>query len=134
MIGPNLAVQLFDERPRVCITTWHRIVCSVFGSLVRFWRRRAKETAERKLPLILREAAKANTRNDLENILGKPRYALVGSGGEVSDNEGGTMVPDRIEVYLRHGCTFDVWFFNEALRSIYGFVRISVWDVAVDED
>lgn len=65
------------------------------------------------------------SRETLEQVLGKPRYAV---GGDVVDSPD---APDLIECYESEGCCIDLWFTNDRLVDITGFVKPSDWDLVL---
>ncbi len=70
-------------------------------------------------------AGKCQTRNELEQVLGKPKYVLKGDGFCI-----GSFVPDRVESYQKRGCVIELWFKGERFHSDSGFVPYTAWDIA----
>jgi hypothetical protein len=81
------------------------------------------------LQQIIVDVGRATTREDLERILGMPKYALSGAGFEATAHNDEMIIPDRVEVYYRHGCVVDMWFCKGNVCSIVGFVPFTYWDV-----
>ncbi len=71
----------------------------------------------------LERIAGCRKREALEEVLGKPLYAV---SGEVCD---GPDAPDLIECYESGGCCIDLWFKNDCLVSTTGCVKPMVWEV-----
>ena len=67
-------------------------------------------------------AGKCQTRNELEQVLGKPKYVLKGDGFSI-----GSFVPDRVESYQKRGCVIELWFKGERFHSDSGFVPYTAW-------
>ena len=65
-------------------------------------------------------------RETLEQVLGKPRYAVSGEACDDTPDP-----PDLIECYESEGCCVDLWFKNDALIDITGFVKPSDWDLVL---
>jgi len=61
----------------------------------------------------------------LDRVLGEPCYAVSGEVCDVPDR------PDLIECYESEGCCIDLWFKNDRLIDITGFVKPSDWDLVL---
>jgi len=67
--------------------------------------------------------ADCRRREALEQVLGKPLYAVDGAVCS------GRNTPDLIECYESEGCCIDLWFKDDRLVDVSGFVKPSVWDM-----
>ncbi len=79
---------------------------------------------EARVNAILDEIAHCRNREELERLLGPPRYAVSGEAcGPLR-----TDAADLIECYETGGCCIDLWFKNDRLVDVSGFVKPTVWD------
>lgn len=105
----------------MCVLMFHPIVCIWF-----VFRQRKMEAL---VNLKLDQMARCRGREELERLLGEPRYAV---SGERCGQPGGTpQSPDLIECYESEGCCIDLWFKDDRLADVSGFVKPTVWDVAL---
>ena len=82
-----------------------------------------QQILERRVNAKMERIADCRRREALEEVLGKPLYAV---SGEVCD---GPDAPDLIECYESEGCCIDLWFKNDCLVTTTGFVKPMVWEV-----
>jgi hypothetical protein len=111
------------------------------GPLVRVWRRRARSRAERELSRLVQVAGTCQTRADLERALGAPQYAFLGNlfrraalhfPGDPSQGSPSEefFIPDLVESYAKGNCVVELWFREQRVAAVTGFVQWSVWDLA----
>ena len=86
-----------------------------------FWQRALENRVNDKL----NEIGDHPSRETLEQVLGKPRYAV---SGEVCDMPN---APDLIECYESESCCIDLWFKDDRVVDITGFVKPSDWDLVL---
>jgi hypothetical protein len=80
------------------------------------------------------DAKQCESRQNLEEILGKPKYALDGKLYKIGPRGGEESRPDCVEVYSIRGCTFDVLFFPKQQRhEVFGAVLPSSIDMLLLE-
>jgi len=71
----------------------------------------------------LNELGDYPSRETVQSVLGGPCYAVDGKASELPDP------PDLIECYESDGCCVDLWFKDDRLIDITGFVKPSDWDL-----
>ncbi|MHC4176804.1 MAG: hypothetical protein ACYSWU_04815 [Planctomycetota bacterium] len=131
--GPDRSLPIRDGRPelelkglrlaRLCVLLFRPIVC--LWLVFRQPRKEALVNAK------LDQMARCRRREELEQVLGKPLYAVDGeSCGAVLD-DGGQESPDLIECYESDGCCIDLWFKDDRLVEVSGFVKPTVWDIVL---
>ncbi len=76
---------------------------------------------------IIDEISSCRSRGEVEQLLGAPLYAV---GGEACGSDSAE-TPDRIECYETGGCCCDLWFKDDRLIDVSGFVKPTVWDSAL---
>ena len=132
-LDPDRSLPIRDGRPaldfkrlrlvRLCVVVFRPIVC--------LWlviRQRRKGTL---VNAKLDQMARCRGREELEQLLGEPVYAVDGrSCGAVLEGSR-QEIPDLIECYESEGCCIDLWFKDGQLVDVSGFVKPSVWDVAL---
>ncbi len=131
--GPDRSLPIREGRPalkfnrrrlvRLCVLLFRLIVYPWL-----FFRQRKMET---RVNAKLDRVERCRGREELEQLLGKPVYAVSGeSCGAVLD-DGTQEIPDRIECYESDGCCIDLWFKDDRLVDVSGFVKPTVWDLAL---
>ncbi len=128
--GPDRSLPVRDGRPELNFK-WLRLVrlcVVVFRPMVCLW---LAIRQRKKVALVnakLDELARCRGREELEQLLGRPVYAVDGkSCGALL--EGGTQeTPDLIECYESEGCCIDLWFKDDQLVDVSGFVKPTAWD------
>ena len=103
---------------------WVWLCGRVFSPFVRRWRIPARARAESRLHHLMNGLRQCETRDELERLLGKPKYALQGDLFL-----SGSFVPDRAETYEKDGCLIDLLFENDHLHSASGCVPYTAWDL-----
>ena len=102
-----------------------RLCVVLFRPLVVLWRMFRQHNLETRVNSMLDEVRNCREREDLERLLGRPLYAVSGEAAHVPNH------PDLIECYETEGCCVDLWFKNDRLVDVSGFVKPSLWDVAL---
>lgn len=102
-----------------------RLCVVLFRPLVVVWRVLRQRNKENRVNSILDRVRDCRQREELQRLLGRPLYGVT---GEVS---GAADPPDLIECYETEGCCVDLWFKNDRLVDVSGFVKPTVWDVAL---
>ncbi len=75
-------------------------------------------------------ALECEDRNQLEGLLGAPRYAMQGTSyGTANSDHEPLSRPDVVEVYEHDGCMIEVWFKDDAMMSMYAFAFPTSWEV-----
>ena len=131
--GPDRSVPLRSGRPeldlsrlrlaRLCVLVFRPIVC-----LSIYLRQRKKEAL---VHAKLDAMARCRGREELEQVLGRPVYAVDGADCGAVLDDGTRQSPDLIECYESEGCCIDLWFKNDRLVNASGFVKPTVWDVVL---
>jgi hypothetical protein len=100
-----------DRHPPIVISRAKRWLIT----LAEPWFRRRNEAwqlaKQRQLTEIMAAARECDSREELERILGKPRYALDGLLCGRHERDGTKRSPEIVEVYQVAGCTVELWFF-----------------------
>lgn len=128
MIEPRFDMNLRTERPELSVARWQWLLQPVARMLLRRrlrdqYDRRAKDAA-----LLLRSALKCENRAELEQLLGRPRYAMQGTHYGTADTPDDELVqPDLVEVYERNGCMIEIWFKDGAMMTMHGLAMPTSW-------
>lgn len=69
------------------------------------------------------------TRAELEELLGPPRYALKGSLYRLSNGDGSALLVERVEIYQKHGCNIEIAFAEDRLCAVIGCVPWTVCEI-----
>jgi hypothetical protein len=108
---------------RFCVLLFRPIVC-----LWLWLRQRRKEAL---VNAMLDQIAQCRDREEYRQYLGDPLYAVSGPSCGAVLGDGSQEAPDLIECYEWAGCCIDLWFKGDRLVSTSGFVKPTVWDVAL---
>lgn len=128
--GPDRRLSVRSGRPalelkglrlvRLCVLVFRPIVC--------LWIYLRQRKMEALVNAKLEQMERCRGRQELEQVLGEPVYAVSGeSCGAVLD-DGTQESPDLIECYESEGCCVDLWFKDDQLVDVSGFVKPTVWD------
>ena len=131
MIPAEPDMPLLEERPRLDSPRWIRLVSRLLFPVVRYCRGRRRDQIQPLLAPLMKGACSCNTRSDLKKLLGRPQYVLAGQTCHVREHDGSEWRPERIESYATRGCRVDVWFQNDRIRQVTGFIDLSPWDVEI---
>ena len=134
--GPDRRLAVRDGRPalefnrlwlaRLCVLLFRPFVCP--------WLLLRQRKLEALVNAKLDEMERCRGREELQQVIGEPVYAVSGeSCGAVLD-DGTEESPDLIECYESDGCCIDLWFKDDRLVNVSGFVKPTVWDVALTGD
>jgi hypothetical protein len=123
MLTPDESIPLLSERPlpRTCIArAWARRV----RKAVETWLpRRLLALRYRRLKELIVRVQRVENRGELEAIMGRPVYALDGTGYKSVSRSGDVFRPDRVEVYHKDHYILEVEFFKGEMRAISGWVE-----------
>lgn len=132
-LAPDYRLPVQDGRPplplkglrlaRICFLLFHPIVC--------LWLTLRQRAMERRVLAKLDQMALCRERAELEAVLGKPRYAVSATHLPERQAEDTRDAADLIECYESQGCCIDLWFKGDRLVHVSGFVKPTIWDVAV---
>jgi hypothetical protein len=133
MLEPDRRLGLVSGRPPLSTKglRWARLCLLLFRPIVCVWFTIRQRTMERRVLAKLEHVAGCRERGELEQLLGKPRYAVGGRGVGAARPDGTRDSPDLIECYESEGCCIDLWFKDDRLIDVSGFVKPTVWDVAL---
>ena len=131
--GPDRSLPIRDGRPELDFKRLRlvKLCVVVFRPMVCLWLAIRQRKKGALVNAKLDELARCRGREELEQLLGRPGYAVDGKtcGAML---EGGTQeTPDLIECYESEGCCIDLWFKDDQLVDASGFVKPSRWDVAL---
>jgi uncharacterized Zn finger protein (UPF0148 family) len=73
----------------------------------------------------LEQVTRCESRAELEQLLGEPLYAV---DAKAVGREG---FADVIECYESEGCCIDLWFKDDRLANVSGFVKPTLWDMVL---
>jgi hypothetical protein len=131
--GPQHGLEVRAGRPaldtsrlrwtRFCVLLLHPIVC-LWLSLRQ---RRLESLVNRKLD----EVTRCHSRQQLRQVIGEPLYAVSGQVARGAPEGVPRPLADVIECYESDGCCIDLWFRHQRLVSLSGFVKPTVWDIAL---
>lgn len=101
---------------------------------IRRWNAAKRIGRLRAIVRILGDVKRCASRDELEAVLGRPKYTLDGHLHTTKDESGNERHPDHVEVYLVSGCTIDVlFFFSEDKVEAVGFPSPTAVDVVLGE-
>jgi hypothetical protein len=69
-------------------------------------------------------------RDELEQVLGTPKYAMKGELYTTTMPDGSVHCPDVVEVYERDGCIMECCFSDGVVESVIGYVPWTRWELA----
>jgi hypothetical protein len=131
--GPDRGLSLRDGRPelplellgvaRFCAVVFRPIVCLCLS-----YRQLKKEAL---VNLKLDAIPRCRNRDELTRLIGEPLYAVRGECVDAASTGNGAERPDVIECYESDGCCIDLWFRDDRLVSLSGFVKPTIWDAAL---
>lgn len=117
MIAPLNPLRVLDERP-YRPKRWSK----------RFfeWLKRYESTAESlldaELQALLENLSRCRTRAEIDELLGRPDYAINGRSFESRGVSGETHNPDFVECYSRGRLAVELWFRDGRIWQIIGYV------------
>ena len=131
--GPDREVPLRDGRPelprellgaaRFCAVVFRPIVCLCLS-----YRQLKKEAL---VQLKLDAIPDCRNREELTRLIGQPLYAVRGECVDVGSTDSDKEPPDVVECYESEGCCIDLWFRDDRLIDLSGFVKPTIWDAAL---
>jgi hypothetical protein len=129
MIAPAENCVLLNHRPQLGTVPRHvRMCCRLFPSLVKSCLSRRHDRLFPRLGSLMERARRCQDRQQLEELLGPPRYALPGESYKVGEES-----PDLVECYSRDGCHIDVLFRDGGRWEQVGLVTPCAWDIGMSE-
>lgn len=131
--GPDHHLPVRNGRPALDLSRLRlvRLCVLLFRPIVCLWLvyRQRKMVARVNAKLDLLESCRG--REQLEELLGRPLYAVDGNRCGAVLRHGTHQSPDLIECYESDGCCIDLWFKHDRLVDVSGFVKPTVWDAAL---
>ena len=127
MIRPKPGLKVLEERPPVSTHGGKERLIPWLLRMVGWWWRWKRTRALKRSKELIAAASNATDRAQLEGMLGEPRYAIDGEAYRQTGAEGSPYVPQVGEVYERGTCVIEVWFVNQALARVTGFLSPSSW-------
>jgi hypothetical protein len=128
--GPDCRIPILNGRPplkwkglwlaRLCVVLFRPIVV-----LLLIPRQRIMEA---RVNAKLDEMLHYRGREELERLLGEPVYAVSGMASGAVLDDATQDRPDLIECYESDGCCIDLWFKDDRMVDVSGFVKPTVWD------
>jgi hypothetical protein len=132
MIVPSKEYPVLNERPPMEIRRSVHVLGSVFAPLIRCWRAAVMARVNKwVLPNLMEQGHNCCNREELEQLLGKPRYVLSGDGHSVRSRTAEPVKPDLIEVYQTKGCIMEVVFKDDRPITLLGWAAMTPWDAVV---
>lgn len=127
MLEPDRRLGLVSGRPLLSTKGlwWVRLCVVLFRPIVVLWLMLRQRIMESRVNSKLDGIANCREREDLERLLGKPVYAVSGEACDPPNR------PDLIECYESEGCCIDLWFTNDRLVDVSGFVKPTRWDIVL---
>ena len=105
---------------------WRVRLCVVLlRPIIMLWLMLRQRIMETRVNSKLDEVSNCREREQLQQLLGKPLYAVSGEACHAPNH------PDLIECYESEGCCIDLWFKNDRLIDVSGFVKPTKWDIAL---
>ena len=128
-IGPVAGIAILRGRPplRRKPLRLARFCVVIFWPILYLWLVPRQHAAETRVNEKLDQIADCHDRDQLEALLGSPLYAVA---GEAAGAQG---LPDVIECYESEGCCIDLWFKGDRLVDVSGFVKPTIWDLALNK-
>ena len=116
MISAKKDLPMYGMRPSIKMS-WYSRFKFVIRPLTR-WRWRSRDAV--RVTETLNSLVHCRDREELENILGRPRYALLpGLFGSMTPG-GERRCPDAVETYIHSGYIYDVlYFFESTTLEVY---------------
>lgn len=128
MIAPRQDFELLTERPPMPLGTFTRLLRPI-RAILRPFDRRNDDALNAQLSALLSDVVRCETRDELEALIGKPDYAMVGDVFATTTPDGVTSHPDLVESYSRGRMRIELWFVAGQLQDQMGFLMPTAWDV-----
>jgi hypothetical protein len=130
MIAPRDDLEPRSERPRLKIG-WHVKLCGrFFRRFLKPWRDHVQMRLQDELPALVEVAQRCQTRAELEEVFGPPKYAMRGELYGIEPPHGdNSQAPDSVECYEKDSLAVELWFKDGEYWQAIGFVPASAWDV-----
>lgn len=79
---------------------------------------------------VLELANECKSRDQLENLLGRPRYALDGTlYSRIPTDSGNLEQPEIVEVYELDNCGIELMFRNDRMIGMFGIPMPTSWEI-----
>ena len=98
-------------------------------AILRPFDRRNNDVLNAQLLALLSEVVRCDTRAELEALIGKPDYAMVGDVFATTTPDGVTSHPDLVESYSKGRMRIELWFVDDCLQDRMGFLMPTTWNV-----
>ena len=128
--GPDRRLSVRSGRPELELKGLRlvRLCVLVFRPIVCLWIYLRQRKMEALVNAKLEQMERCRGRGELEQVLGEPVYAVSGESCGAVLGDGTERSPDLIECYESDGCCIDLWFKDDRLVDVSGFVKPTVWD------
>jgi hypothetical protein len=132
MIPIREGIPLLEQRPCIEISHLQSSAIQLAAPLMRRLNTARYKRMRKRLAKILAAASRCQTRDELEAVLGRPKYSLSPNTCGMVDLTGKSRHPDHVEVYLVSGCTVDMWFFlSEGQFELLGSPCMTLTDIVL---
>jgi len=129
MIVPSKEYPVLNQRPPMKTPPSVRVLGRMFAPLIRCWRAALMAGIDKWiLPNLMQQGHNCSNRDELEQLLGKPRYVLSGDGYSVGSRDAESIKPDLVEVYQTKGCAMEVVFKDDRPITLFGWAAMTPWD------
>lgn len=134
MIAPREDLEFLSERPRLNIG-WHiKLYGRLFRRYLKPWRDRVHSRCLDKLETLLAAVSRCETRQEIEEILGLPKYAMHGNCCGVQLAEDSEIIrPDCVEVYESDELSTEIWFKDGKSWRTSGYITPNGWDIVCSD-
>lgn len=122
--------RILTERPTTVYCSLLRLGTIALYPFVRPILLGRRRRAKKRLDGLLMDARQYRKRDELEIILGKTKYTMLGSLYKRDIDSGLTLVPDFVDVYEVRGASIEAWIRDGKIVAITGFLRPTIWDAA----
>ena len=132
MIEPAGNLTVLDHRPPIRAPIWQRCIAQVASPFIRQRIQKNRPDQLTRLREVLALARECQSREAVEALMGKPKYALNGSlYSKVPMASGDFAQPDVVEVYELDDCGIELMFSDGSFIGMLGMPMPSTWEIAV---
>ena len=132
MITQRRDMPVLTGRPPITVPRWKWWLGGLLGRLLMPWLERRYRRREGRLNELMRALQDCQARPQLEALLGPPVYALEGNAFSSTGLDGNRFQPDVVEVYVKDGCEFQLWFSGGVMRTFLGCVPYTLWEIVTN--
>lgn len=131
MIEPSGNLVPLSSRPPIQTPAWQRCVGAIASPFVRRSIQSNYPNRLNRLSEVLGLARQCNTRDELESLLGPPKYVLDGNSySSIPTDTNRQQQPELVEVYELDNCGIELMFRDGRMIEMIGIPMPTNWEIA----